>query len=313
MPLGLRTNIFHVPDIARARDFYSRAFGTQPYFDEPFYVGFDIGGYELGLDPDPASGSAGAGGSVAYWGSKSLDDEVARFVEAGAKVVSPAHDVGEGIRVASVADPFGNVIGLIENPHFSLAGKPDAAATASSTTEAAAEAAVEAAAVASPARSARELFPQAYEREHATTLKVLRAFPAEQAAFRPHERSNVALQLAWTFVLEERMMLFAINGESVLGSGFPAPPDSWEKVLDAFQEQHGRLLERLRSATESDYAGSVPFFIGPNQMGDVPTYSFLWSMLSDQIHHRGQLSVYLRMAGGKVPSIYGPSADEPWR
>ena len=152
-----------------------------------------------------------------------------------------------------------------------------------------------------------------FEREHATTLKVLRAFPAEQSAFRPHERSNAALQLAWTFVLEERMMLLAINGESVVGSGFPAPPDSWEKVLDAFEEQHRRLLDRLRSASESDYAGTVTFFTGPNQMGDIPTYTFLWSMLSDQIHHRGQLSVYLRMAGGKVPSIYGPSADEPWR
>ncbi|HET7622512.1 MAG TPA: DinB family protein [Gemmatimonadaceae bacterium] len=300
MPLGLRTNILHVPDLARAKEFYSKAFGSQPYFDEPFYVGFNIGGYELGLDPDPESGSAGPGGSVTYWGVNSLEDEVARFESAGAKLLSPAHDVGEGIRVASVADPFGNVIGLIENPHFSLVGHVDAGG---STTVAAA----------SPAQSAKEMFPEAYEREHATTLKVLRAFPAEQSDFRPHERSNAALQLAWTFVLEERMMLLAIKGESVVGSGFPSPPGSWEKVLEAFQEQHARLLDRLRSAGESDYAGTVQFFVGPNKMGDIPTYTFLWSMLSDQIHHRGQLSVYLRMAGGKVPSIYGPSADEPWR
>lgn len=300
MPLGLRTNIFHVPDLARAKDFYSKAFGKEPYFDQPFYVGFDIGGYELGLDPDPDSGSAGAGGSVAYWGVKAVDEEVARFERAGAKVISPAREVGEGIRVASVADPFGNVIGLIENPNFSLAGHPDGAGSTSATSI-------------SPARSAKEFFPETYEREHATTLKVLRAFPAEQSAFRPHERSNAALQLAWTFVLEERMMLLGINRQSVVGSGFPAPPDSWEKVLDAFEEQHRRLLERLRSASESDYAGTVTFFTGPNQMGEIPISNFLWSMLSDQIHHRGQLSVYLRMAGGKVPSIYGPSADEPWR
>jgi predicted enzyme related to lactoylglutathione lyase/uncharacterized damage-inducible protein DinB len=300
MPLGLRTNIFHVPDLARAKDFYSKAFGKEPYFDQPFYVGFDIGGYELGLDPDPDSGSAGAGGSVAYWGVKSVDDEVARFERAGAKVVSPSREVGEGIRVASVADPFGNVIGLIENPNFSLAGQPDGAGTTSANAM-------------SAARAAKEFFPETYEREHATTLKVLRAFPAEQSGFRPHERSNAALQLAWTFVLEERMMLLGINRQSVVGSGFPAPPDSWEKVLDAFEEQHRRLLDRLRSASESDYAGTVTFFTGPNQMGDIPVSNFLWSMLSDQIHHRGQLSVYLRMAGGKVPSIYGPSADEPWR
>ncbi len=300
MPLGLRTNIFHVPDLERAKDFYSKAFGKEPYFDQPFYVGFEIGGYELGLDPDPESGSAGAGGSVAYWGVGSIDDEISRFESAGAKVLSPARDVGEGIRVASVADPFGNVIGLIENPNFSLAGRPDGAGSAS-------------ASAMSAARAAKEFFPETYEREHATTLKVLRAFPAEQFGFRPHERSNAALQLAWTFVLEERMMLLGINRQSVVGSGFPAPPDSWEKVLDAFEEQHKRLLQRLRSASESDYAGTVTFFTGPNQMGEIPISNFLWSMLSDQIHHRGQLSVYLRMAGGKVPSIYGPSADEPWR
>ena len=287
MPLGLRTNIFHVPDLDRAKDFYSKVFETEPYFDEPYYVGFNVGGYELGLDPDPSSGSAGAGGSVTYWGVTSIDEDVERFERAGAKVVSPARDVGEGIRVASVADPFGNVIGLIENPHFALPS--------------------------SAARSAKDTFPVAYEREHATTLKVLRAFPAARSAFRPHERSNAALQLAWTFVLEERMMLLAINGESVLGSGFPAPPGSWEKVLAEFESQHAELLARLRSASEAEYAGSVSFFVGPNQMADIPTSDFLWMMLSDQIHHRGQLSVYLRMAGGKVPSIYGPSADEPWR
>ena len=120
MPLGLRTNIFHVPDLARAKDFYSKAFDAEPYFDEPYYVGFNIGGYELGLDPDPSSGSAGAGGSVAYWGVNSIDEGLARFECAGARLVAPAREVGEGIRVASVADPFGNVIGLIENPHFVL-------------------------------------------------------------------------------------------------------------------------------------------------------------------------------------------------
>lgn len=300
MPLGLRTNIFHVSDLERAKEFYSKAFGTEPYFDQPFYVGFNIGGYELGLDPDPESGKVGPGGSVAYWGVKSIDDEIARFERAGAKVVSPARDVGEGIRVASVADPFGNIIGLIENPHFSLAGTADDAGSAS-------------ASALSSAAAARAFFPETYEREHATTLKVLRAFPAQQSAFRPHERSNAALQLAWTFVIEERLMLLAINREAVLGSGFPAPPDSWEEVLDAFEEQHRRLLARLHAVGESAYAGTVTFFTGPNQMGEIPVSNFLWSMLSDQIHHRGQLSVYLRMAGGKVPSIYGPSADEPWR
>ena len=98
----------------------SGAFGVQPYFDEPFYVGFNIGGYELGLDPDVSQAKSGAGGTVAYWGVNNLDEGLAHFSKHGAKIVSPAQDVGGGIRVATVADPFGNVIGLIENPHFAL-------------------------------------------------------------------------------------------------------------------------------------------------------------------------------------------------
>jgi len=117
MLLGLRTVIYHVPDLARAKAWYAAAFGTAPYFDEPFYVGFSIGGYELGLDPDPG-GAVGPGGSVAYWGVEAIDPAVAQFVAQGAAVRVAPRDVGGGIKVASVADPFGNVIGLIENPHF---------------------------------------------------------------------------------------------------------------------------------------------------------------------------------------------------
>lgn len=299
MPLGLRTTVFHVPDLERAKGFYAKAFQTEPYFDEPFYAGFDIGGYELGLDPDPASGTAGAGGSVTYWGVQRIEEALAHFESAGARVVAPIHEVGGGIRVATVADPFGNEIGLIENPHFVL--PVDSAAAGGATGSGA-----------SAADSGIGRFATALEREHATTLKVLRAFPAAHAHFRPHERSNTALQLAWTFVIEERLMSLALKGESVLGSGFPPPPDSWEKALEAFDTQHAELFTGLDGATDAKLHGAVRFFVGPNEMGDIPTLDFLWFMLSDQIHHRGQLSVYLRMAGGKVPSIYGPSADEPW-
>ena len=116
--LGLRTVIYHVPDLKRAKEWYSSVFGVQPYFDEPFYVGFDIGGYELGLDPDTKGAKPGPGGSVAYWGVASADAALTHFTQAGATVWSPVRDVGGGIRVATVADPFGNLVGLIENPHF---------------------------------------------------------------------------------------------------------------------------------------------------------------------------------------------------
>jgi predicted enzyme related to lactoylglutathione lyase len=120
MVKGLATVIYHVSDVDRAKAWYARAFQQQPYFDEPFYVGFNIAGYELGLDPNPDGGSPGRGGSVAYWRVEDIDRAIAHFADAGAAVASSAQDVGGGIKVATVTDPFGNLIGLIENPNFAL-------------------------------------------------------------------------------------------------------------------------------------------------------------------------------------------------
>jgi predicted enzyme related to lactoylglutathione lyase len=116
---GLGTVIYSVPDLNRAKAWYARAFQQEPYFDQPFYVGFNIAGYELGLDPDPAR-AAGPGGSVAYWRVDAIGAAVRHFEEAGASIGAPVQDVGDGIKVATMSDPFGNVIGLIENPHFAL-------------------------------------------------------------------------------------------------------------------------------------------------------------------------------------------------
>ena len=115
---GLGTVIYHVSDLNRAKAWYAAAFQQAPYFDEPFYVGFNVAGYELGLDPDVAAAAPGPGGSVAYWRVGEIGAAVDHFVASGATLVSPARDVGDGIKVATVADPFGNAIGLIENPHF---------------------------------------------------------------------------------------------------------------------------------------------------------------------------------------------------
>lgn len=119
--LGLRTTIYKVPDAARAKAWYSKVFGIKPYFDEPFYIGFNVGGFELGLDPDVSDQKPGAGGSLAYWGVTSMDATVKALKAEGVRFQSEPRDVGDGIKVASVEDPFGNVIGLIENPHFGKA------------------------------------------------------------------------------------------------------------------------------------------------------------------------------------------------
>ncbi len=117
---GLRTVIYHVTDIARAKEWYARAVGAQPYFDEAFYVGFNVGGFELGLDPNGEHPGSG-GGTVAYWGVLDVQQMLNHLLEIGAKLHEPAKDVGDGIKVASVLDPFGNVFGVIQNPHFDIA------------------------------------------------------------------------------------------------------------------------------------------------------------------------------------------------
>jgi predicted enzyme related to lactoylglutathione lyase len=117
---GLGTVIYPVSDLTRAKAWYAKAFQQQPYFDQPFYVGFNIAGYELGLDPDSAEGKPGLGGGLAYWRVTDIEAAIAHFVGIGARVVAPVRDVGDRVKVATVADPFGNSIGLIENPHFRL-------------------------------------------------------------------------------------------------------------------------------------------------------------------------------------------------
>jgi catechol 2,3-dioxygenase-like lactoylglutathione lyase family enzyme len=116
--LGLRTVVYQVTDLARARAWYRDLLGIEPYFDQPFYVGFNMGGFELGLDPDASTHRAGAGGSVAYWGVADLEQAWPRALGLGAESVSAPQSVGGDIRVALAKDPFGNLIGLIENPGF---------------------------------------------------------------------------------------------------------------------------------------------------------------------------------------------------
>jgi len=120
MFLGLRTAIYHVNDIEKATKWYSKILGIEPYFNQPFYVGFNVGGYELGLQPDPGAAGERADGAVAYWGVTDADAVFNKLIELGATIHEPVQGVGEGIKVGTVKDPFGNVFGIIENPHSSL-------------------------------------------------------------------------------------------------------------------------------------------------------------------------------------------------
>ncbi|HEX7122485.1 MAG TPA: DinB family protein [Gemmatimonadaceae bacterium] len=163
-----------------------------------------------------------------------------------------------------------------------------------------------------PAAAARQHFFDAFRREHATTMKVLRAFPADKSDFRPHETSNRARDLAFTFVLEQRLLQKALTDQLKLGGGWPQTPDDYNAIVDDFDREFEELCRMIEETSDESWGRPVQFPVGPGKVGDWDKLQFAWFMLCDQIHHRGQMSVYLRMVGGKVPSIYGPSKDDPW-
>lgn len=109
----LRTVIYHVNDLDRAKEWYAKATGIQPYFDQPFYVGFDINGYELGLDPD-ISRMVPGNQTISYWDVENLESAVKKISGLGAKIVLDKTNVGGPIFIAIIEDPFGNQLGLIE-------------------------------------------------------------------------------------------------------------------------------------------------------------------------------------------------------
>jgi predicted enzyme related to lactoylglutathione lyase len=120
MFLGLRTATYDVKDLAKAKAWYGAVLGIQPYFDEPYYVGFNVGGYELGLVPNEAVGPQRLPAGLAYWGVRDAHAAYKRLLELGATPQAEVQDVGDGILVGAVHDPFGNVLGVIQNPHFKL-------------------------------------------------------------------------------------------------------------------------------------------------------------------------------------------------
>ncbi|MHB1172371.1 MAG: VOC family protein [Lacisediminihabitans sp.] len=116
MFLGLRTIIYPAADLTASRDWYAKTLDIEPYFDQPFYVCFTVGGYELALDPnaDPTDGA------VTYWGMADADESLEVLLANGAQPHSDVRDVDDGIRVATVREEGGTILGIIENPHFHL-------------------------------------------------------------------------------------------------------------------------------------------------------------------------------------------------
>ncbi len=161
--------------------------------------------------------------------------------------------------------------------------------------------------------SQKQQYLDVFEREHATTLRVLRQYPPDKLELQPHPKCKTARDLAWIFAIEQGVVEKVLTDTMEMPPKSPLPPapQSWQDLLTAIEAGRDRIAGLVRGMHDEDLLKPVRFFVGPGQLGDVPKLQIIWLMLHDHIH-RGQFSVYLRIADGKVPSIYGPSLDEPW-
>lgn len=165
-------------------------------------------------------------------------------------------------------------------------------------------------------KAPKQQFLDAFDREHATTMRVLRAFPKDKADEKLHPKIKTPKELAFVLVLESGLGARVWNDELKngvpAGSAPPRPPEKWDDLVAAVEKGHNEWRELIGSTPDAKFTEEVHFFVAPKKMGPISRIDWAWFLLHDQIHHRGQFSIYLRMAGGKVPSIYGPTADEPW-
>jgi uncharacterized damage-inducible protein DinB len=158
----------------------------------------------------------------------------------------------------------------------------------------------------------KEMFLQSFQREVQTTLKLLKAYPPAKLELKPSDKSRTARELAWVFVGEQMLADQAMKGKVDFTKPGPPAPGSLNEIISTFEKTSRETVTKVTSASEEDLNKLVQFPIGPGKMGDFRRADLLWMLLHDQIHHRGQLSVYIRLAGAKLPSIYGPTADEIW-
>ena len=150
----------------------------------------------------------------------------------------------------------------------------------------------------------KALFTKFWINESKTTLKVLSRIP-EGSDYRPDPQSRTAKEIAWQVYCEERMIIEALETGTVNWAPPPVPA-TMKEVVDAYEQQSASIVKRWEALPAERWNGSLEFF-GKQR----PASPMAWSFLFDIVHHRGQISTYLRPMGAKVPQIYGPSGDEP--
>jgi uncharacterized damage-inducible protein DinB len=157
-----------------------------------------------------------------------------------------------------------------------------------------------------------DAYREAFAHEGEITQKLLRAFPADRVDARPSDSAQTTREIAWMLVVGMMLVEPILAGRLLPEGGQPAPPADWQDLVDSFARTLGATKEKIAALDDAAMNGAITTLIGPNTIGEARRGDMLRMFLHDQIHHRGQLSVHLRMAGGRVPSIYGPSKDEPW-
>ena len=148
-------------------------------------------------------------------------------------------------------------------------------------------------------------FLETYRQEHATTMRVLKAIPPDQLAFKPHEKSMSCGELAWHVAYSPLGIAKVVAAGNFEAYQQPPTPNDLQAIVAGAETYFNLACETVAGFTPETLQGSIPI---PNGQ-KLPCAAFVWVNLFHLIHHRGQLSVYVRMTGGKVPSIYGPSAD----
>lgn len=155
---------------------------------------------------------------------------------------------------------------------------------------------------------AREFYLERHKAEFPTTLRVLKALPQDRLDYKPHERSPSAQQLFWTLANEMKTIVDAANTYRAEWKDVTPPPPA--EMLKIFEQNANELTQIVGKMDDVAWNQKTQFFYQGQMVMEQPLGTFLWMVLFDSVHHRGQLAAYLRPMGGKVPSIYGPSADE---
>ena len=157
----------------------------------------------------------------------------------------------------------------------------------------------------------KDAYLATFDREYETTLRLLKNYPADKLEIQPVDTLPNARNLIWMLVMSQKVVQ-ALLGPELKSMSPPEPPKTLAELITAFEQAHQESMAKVGAIPPPEFDTTIHMPVGPKQMADVRRGDALWMMLYDTIHHRGQLTVYTRKAGGIVPSIYGPTREQPW-